>query len=893
VAAALAVIAVLLVGAAAAATLAAARFQRIAREKGEAAEEKARLAAQKARLAAEKEQERAKAVRARDDADAVRRKLEITVADMHTGRGLLASDRGDAAQAMLWFANAARQAKNDPARQRANRARVRAWSRRAPLPVWARALRSGMPHLEFSPGGRYLLALTWGRCLVWEWARDRALPEVKGPVGVGCWGPDGRWLAVGFTSGVVEIRRLPGWDLARRFNHREPVTAMARSRDGRYLAVGGKTVQVWDRQKAVLGAGPWVHPQSVRALTFNPAGNRLVTACDDQLARVFDPWARPARGTALFAPLPHRPSAKPYALPSPPAYIDGGRRLLTITGPRELTSWDAETGQLTPPGKIATEPMELGRVIASPDGRSFVTGGFYGAQLWQVGPAPAAGVLLRHRHFVQAMAYSPDGKTLLTANQDTTAKLWSVPDGHLLGAPLPHQDELSRAAFSSDRVHVATAQGNGILRVWRLPAGNPQDRRLPAEGRSQAASLSPSGRYVVTTWGRFFGWPMGTGRVRVYDLETGRPAGPDFQLGGELRGAALSPDDRCAAAIGLWGKAGRLHVWDFRAGRQPLGPVDLPGPPLSLAFSPRGERIAVLCAAGELMVLPLRGGRAPRVFSQRKWAAYNFLNSAQVQFTPDGTALVTSDAVGVRVRDSRTGKLRYPPLRAALPARGETFADFSLSGDGRLLATAVWDGRNDAQVWDLATGRPLTEPLPHPNRLFQVRISRDGRRILTACCDGQARLWDWKRGKLACPPLRHGDEVRSVAFTPDRRWGLTAGKDGAVRVRDLVTGKPVLPAAGGPALLLELSVGVAAGGRLAVGAGFQGMFSIDLGDLYGEDNLSVNDLCTAAELATGQRVHDGDLAGLTSDEWISRWVRFRQRHPGLGMDRIMIHRFAK
>jgi serine/threonine protein kinase/WD40 repeat protein len=874
-AASLAIMGLMLVGVALAAIIAAARFRSIAQERSEAAEAKTRLAT-------EKEQERVKAVEARDDANAVRRRLEITVSDMHTGRGLLAADRRDAAQAMLWFANAARQAKSDPARQRANRARVRAWARLAPLPVWAHPFGVKLRHLEFGPGGRYLLTLTYpGRCQIWDWAQDQSLPLVQGPVAVTCWGPEGRWLALGFASGVVEIRQLPAGKLLQWFNQRGPVTALTCSRDGRYLAVAGNTVQVWDRRKGAYGAGPWEHPKAVHALAFNPAGDRLATIGDDQQVRVFAPWARPARRTPLFAPLPHRPCGKIYDVPSPPAYIDGGRQLVTITGPRELTCWDAETGQPTPHGKIPTGPSELGRVIASPDGRSFAASGFYGAQVWQVGPTIKASPVLSHRHFVQAMAYSPGSRTLLTVSQDTMAKLWSLPDGKLVGAPLPHQDELGSAVFSSDRVHLATAQGNGLVRVWRLPAGNPQDHALACEGRSLAASLSPDGRYAIASWSHFFGWPAQARHVRVYDLETGRPAGPDFPLDGDLRGAVLSPDGRSAAAISVRGTAGRLHVWDFRSGQRLRGPLNLPGPPLSLAFDPKGSRIAVLCAAGDLLVFPLRKDRGPQVISQKNWAAFNFLNSAQVQFTPDGTALVTSDALRIRVRDVRTGKLRYPPLPVAEAARGETCADFSISGDSRFLATALWEGRDAAQVWDLATGKPLSKPLPHPNRLFQIRISRDGRRILTACCDGQARLWDWKRGMLACPPLQHGDEVRSVALTPDRRWGLTAGKDGFVRLWDLVTGKPVLPSLGGPGHSLELSVVAARGGRRAVGAGSQGMFLIDLGDLYAEQHLSVDDLCTAAELAAGQRVLDGDLAGLTSNEWISRWEKVQRHHPHL------------
>ncbi len=63
-----------------------------------------------------------------------------------------------------------------------------------------------------------------------------------------------------------------------------------------------------------------------------------------------------------------------------------------------------------------------------------------------------------------------------------------------------------------------------------------------------------------------------------------------------------------------------------------------------------------------------------------------------------------------------------------------------------------------------------------------------------------------------------------------------------------------------------------------------GLAWIDLRLLSDADNLDLDDLCTMAELAAGQRIHNGDLAGLTSDEWLARWRTFRQRHPHCGTD---------
>src|SRR5262249_6043940 len=98
---------------------------------------------------------------------------------------------------------------------------------------------------------------------------------------------------------------------------------------------------------------------------------------------------------------------------------------------------------------------------------------------------------------------------------------------------------------------------------------------------------------------------------------------------------------------------------------------------------------------------------------------------------------------------------------------------------------------------DLATGRALSKPLPHPGDfwgLFSVRFSPDGRYLLTSHKDGQVRSWDWQAGKLACPPLAHDDESFDVAITPDGRFALTAVRGRQeIQVWELTTGRRVAP----------------------------------------------------------------------------------------------------
>jgi WD40 repeat protein len=251
----------------------------------------------------------------------------------------------------------------------------------------------------------------------------------------------------------------------------------------------------------------------------------------------------------------------------------------------------------------------------------------------------------------------------------------------------------------------------------------------------------------------------------------------------------------------------------------------------------------------------------------------------QARFTPDGQSFITSGGDAVRVWETATGKPRYPPLRheAVCPST-------SLSSDGRLLVTASWD--NWTRVWDLASGQLAAEPLPHPDWVLSACFSPEGRHVLTACRDGMARLWDWQAGRLICPPLKHVHICETAAFTADGRWLITtaspaekADTEAKGRIWDWHTAKPVTPTI--PLTTHRASVAVTPDGKFALFAGLApAVHAYSLADLYEPGDLSLDDLCLSAELLSGHRIQESDVAGLTAEEWLDRWQRFRKSHPG-------------
>lgn len=249
-----------------------------------------------------------------------------------------------------------------------------------------------------------------------------ATPSTQNPSVQAVFSPDDRILATGGDDSTIRLwDTATGNQLALLVGHRERVTSLAFSPDGKLLASAGGhdgTVRLWDVPRRSAIQILQSEDTDAVSVAFSPDGRLLASGNLDKTVTVWNMARRTVAATVStasgIAQLAFSPDGRLLAAAS----VDGAVTIWNSTNQHVVTT-------------LAGNRVKLGAIAFSPDGRLLASGGLdHDITLWDLSSFTRYATLSGHTDLVLGLAFSPDSAILASASGDHTVITWSVDPRH-------------------------------------------------------------------------------------------------------------------------------------------------------------------------------------------------------------------------------------------------------------------------------------------------------------------------------------------------------------------------------------------------------------------------------------------------------------------------------
>ena len=588
---------------------------------------------------------------------------------------------------------------------------------------WLPKHRQVVGTMDFSPDGRLLATFAWdGTLRIWQRDLRRNLVTTTGVSNLGGFTADGRSLLIGRVDHSLQIldaqtgltnRVLPNAGELVAFSPGAQLAATLTSEDGLrvfHLSEPSPRLSVPDVVPHKFDFG-WDYPVSM-----SPDGRWLA---------MIQPSARNVRASSRIR-VWHLESGREHsALPENRQlrcmrFSPDGAVLAVGDGSGAVRLWKLATHQFTEFSAHAGPVLSL---AFSPNGELLATGSNdkQKVRLWKVhGGEPMPRNFTGQVGDVWSLAFSPQGTQLASGSRDNPIRLWNLEE-NAVGEKVPdrlHADDYGNFCFSQDGQWMAGGCADNTVKVWEVATLRIQGV-LPKTSYVVAFSPQSDELLTATREGNPQWWNFQTKSVRSIPGYSG--------VLGQVISVDLSPNRR-TAALGL--SDGGIRILDIASG-QPIGQPFRAhqGNVLSLAFSPRGDKLASGGSDKTVMVWDVPSQKGLGVCPEHKGAVFG------VAISPNGETLA-----------SGCGSATIKLWNLADVSSGSTFSISLHSSVIRTLAFSVDDktlasGSEDDSVklWNLATRRE-TASFKYEAHVRLVAFSPDGNELAIITDNGTLRI---------------------------------------------------------------------------------------------------------------------------------------------------------
>lgn len=556
------------------------------------------------------------------------------------------------------------------------------------------------------------------------------------------------------------------------------------------------------------------HTDRINTITPAPDDSTLATASDDGTIKLWD-----SRRHTLLGTITGHASCVNEA-----AYLPGGDRLVTASCDHTIRLWEARSA-----AEIATL-VDIGRpawwiavspdgIIATPAAESSVNLGEDQIALWDVETRILLKTGFGHPTKINSATFAPDGKQLVTANEDGSVRFWDVETGRQTRRLVGHVKSAFRVRFDASGKYFISVGADGYAVVWNT-SNFKKHRTLRVAGMIYDASFSANSAVVALA--------CTTGNTKLFDVETGRQTASLVGHSAGVRSVAFVNGSNQLVS-GANASPAKLRFWRVDGASTTGVALSLPGSSVGAKFDEKLER-AVVCVHGRELRqwdLDRRTSRAAVAVTARDGGTIEFSGLHNYIAAPSKAGNLTVwranstesavslgnglTPIGGCITDGQPQLATWSRLDGEVPvwqiefwnindwSMDEKALKFRLPGQDRSLAFAVDPGgevvavASDSvvRVYSRSSG-DIIRITAAPCWKTSICFSRDGKTLLWGNDMGHFSRWTWSTHGQPVSHQAHLGIVHSVAISPDGKTIATGDGRGNVKLSQTNSGQPML-----------------------------------------------------------------------------------------------------
>ena len=455
--------------------------------------------------------------------------------------------------------------------------------------------------------------------------------------------------------------------------------------------------------------------------------------------------------------------------------------------------WNADTGERL----FTLEREEHGSIrglVFSTDGKTLASCDSDTILLWDI-DTKTVRAAFKTDMFLSALAFSPNSQLLASGDDDGVINLWNatVQQEGLTGKIgqnlsdlklRKHREEIVALAFSPDGKMLLSGSKDGTIRAWDTTTGQQQYICPGHVDNVIDIASSAEGNTLISVHHL-------KDMLIKWDINTGHPFSSSFF---SLKSPLTVSQNANKFVVRKYGFRHKIQLWDTAKIqlRYNLNGHGYPSEYWSLvsAFSPDEKMVAITTSKYHIGTIHLWDIANPsktfwdRIFNRKSvQPRYTFQGNQQevkaLTFSPNGKILASGgDGSEINLWNTETGDKLF-----TLTGERRSINNLAFSPDGNMLASADY---SIVYLWDLTdlTTAKLVRKIKTLHTVQVLLFSSDGRTLVSGGWGGSIRLIDPDSGQVLSIHTGHSDGISSkinkLVFLEDGKTLASAGEDGTI-----------------------------------------------------------------------------------------------------------------